>query len=338
MASQQKPDLIFVLSIDTEEEWDWSGDFPEKDFSVDNVQKLPLLQSFCESLNIRPTYFVDYAVAANSDAAKALRSFSDSSRCEIGAHLHPWCNPPYFGKTGEKESHVINLPVDHIEQKLDELIVILKEQLNVIPKSFRTGRWGISSEVLELLVKKCFTIDSSMYPFYKNEFFSCENARLEPYWPDYSDPIQSGRQRNIIEFPVTVGFNRKYYQTMLKIYNVLSSPWLKPLHLIGILWQTRLLRKLYLSPEVTSGEDMKPLVDFAIDNHHPVIHMYMHSSSLIDDATGFMEGKNTFDTICSNITQIIEYAHRKSNIKFCTISEAATILQNRSSSAEAGIV
>jgi hypothetical protein len=333
MATQHKPDMIFVLSIDTEEEWDWSGEFPDNDFSVENVQKLPQFQSFCEGQNIRPTYFVDYAVADNSKSANALKTFSDNNHCEIGAHLHPWCNPPYFGKTGEKESHVINLPIEQVEQKLNALIKILHQKFNIMPKSFRTGRWGIDSKVLQLLVRKGFQIDSSMYPFYKNEFFDCEKSSLVPYWPDYGTPLNQGAQRNIMEFPVTVGFNRTGYTNMLKVHNALSSPRLDPFHLIGLLWHSKLLRKLYLSPEVTSGQDMKPLIDFAINNHHPVIHMYMHSSSLIDGATGFMPGKNTYETICDNIQQVIDYAREKANIKFCTISEAACILKQRTDNA-----
>ena len=332
MLKQQKPDVIFVLSIDTEEEWDWSGPFPDNNFSVNNIQHLPIFQGFCESLNIRPTYFVDYAVANNQKSVEALKSFSGNNLCEIGAHLHPWCNPPYFGKTGEKESHVINLPISQIEEKLDALLEKLYQQFNILPNAFRTGRWGIDSKVLKLLSKKGFQIDSSMYPFYKNEYFNCEQAELEPYWPDYENPIIKGPQRDIMEFPVTVGFNRANYSTMLKIYNRVSSPLLSSLHLVGILWQTKLLRKLYLSPEVTSGKDMKPLIDFALNNNHPVIHMYMHSSSLIDGATGFMKDKGAYDILCNNIKEVIDYTENKANVKFCTISEAACILQHRENS------
>ena len=332
MLKQQKQDVIFVLSIDTEEEWNWSGPFPENNFSVDNIQHLPKFQGFCESQSIRPTYFVDYAVANNQESVEALKSFSGNNLCEIGAHLHPWCNPPYFGKTGEKESHVINLPISQIEEKLDALLEILNQQFNIIPNAFRTGRWGIDSKVLKLLSKKGFQIDSSMYPFYKNEYFNCEQVELEPYWPEYENPIIKGPQRDIMEFPVTVGFNRANYSTMLKIYNLASSALLSHLHLVGILWQTKLLRKLYLSPEVTSGKDMKPLIDFALNNNHPVIHMYMHSSSLIDGATGFMKDKGAYDILCNNIKDVIDYANKKANVKFCTISEAACILQHRENS------
>lgn len=326
---KQKPDVIFVLSVDTEEEWDWSGDFPHKDFSVSNVKQIPKLQTFCEHLGIRPTYFTDYAVAENPDSVEILKTIVDKNTCEIGAHLHPWCNPPIHGTTGEKESHVVNLPISQVEEKLDALIALLNKNFGVMPNAFRSGRWGINGEVLHLLEKKGFQIDSSMYPFFKNEYFNCEKTTLIPYWPDYENPTRKGSQRNIIEIPVTVGFNRKNSSAMLKMYNAISHPLLRHLHLTAIFWHTHLLRKLYLSPEVTSGEDMQPLIDFAVANNHPVIHMYLHSSSLIDGATGFMEQKNAFDVICDNIKQVVEYTHSKANVKFCTISEAATLIKHR---------
>ena len=329
MVKQHKPDVIFILSVDTEEEWDWSGEFPQKDFSVSNVRQIPKLQAFCEELGIRPTYFTDYAVAENPDAVEILKAIVDTNTCEIGAHLHPWCNPPFHGITEERESHIVNLPVSQVEEKLDTLIELLNKNFGVMPNAFRSGRWGINGEVLNLLEKKGFQVDSSMYPFYKNKYFNCEQTTLTPYWPDYNKPVLKDSQRNMIEIPVTVGFNRKDFSTMLKIYNAIEHSLLRHLHLTAIFWHTRLLRKLHLSPELTSGKDMQPLIDSALNNNHPVIHMYLHSSSLIDGATGFMKQKNSFDIICNNIQQIVEYTHLKTNIKFCTISEAAVLLKNR---------
>ena len=326
---EQKPDVLFVLSVDTEEEWDWSGEFPQKDFSVSNVSQIPRLQAFFEHLGIRPTYFTDYAVAENPDAVEILKNIVNNNTGEIGAHLHPWCNPPYHGITGERESHVVNLPISQVEEKLDALITLLNNNFGVMPNAFRTGRWGINGEVLNLLEKKGFQIDSSMYPLFKNEYFNCEQTEQIPYWPDYENPMTKGSQRNLMEIPVTVGFNRNNISTALKIYNAISYPLLRHLHLTAIFWHTHLLRKLYLSPEVTSAKDMQPLIDFTLDNNYPVIHMYFHSSSLIDGVTGFMKHKNAFDVICNNIEQVVEYAHSKTNIKFCTISEAAVLIKNR---------
>ena len=326
---EQRPDVIFILSVDTEEEWDWSGEFPQKDFSVSNVKQIAKFQAYCENLGIRPTYFTDYAVADNPESVEILKTIVDRNTCEIGAHLHPWCNPPFYGITEDRESHVVNLPITQVEEKLDTLIEVLDKNFGVMPNAFRSGRWGINDEVLTLLEKKGFQIDSSMYPFFKNEYFDCEKTILMPYWPEYESPMYEGSQRNMIEIPVTVGFNRKNFSTMLKIYNAISHPRLRYLHLTAIFWHTHLLRKLYLSPEVMSGEDMQPLIDFAVANNHPVIHMYLHSSSLIDGATGFMKQNNAFEIISNNIQQVVEYTRTKTNIKFCTISEAAVLLKNR---------
>ena len=120
-----KQDVLFILSVDTEEEWQWDDEFPQNNCSVKNVEKLPEFQQFCESLGIRPTYFVDYAVANDQHGSAVLKGFAEKRVAEIGAHLHPWCNPPYFGKTTEAESHVINLPFEQVEQKLDALNAVL---------------------------------------------------------------------------------------------------------------------------------------------------------------------------------------------------------------------
>jgi peptidoglycan/xylan/chitin deacetylase (PgdA/CDA1 family) len=286
-------DILFLLSVDTEEEWDWSGEFPQEDFSVGNVARIKPFHEFCERLGIRPTYFTDYAVAANPEAADVLRTISANRTCEIGAHLHPWCNPPYFGKTTDKESHVVNLPLGQVEQKLDALIELLNKQFGIIPNSFRTGRWGINGDILDLLEKRGFQVDSSMFPFFRNEYFDCEQTPLEPYWPDYDNPMEKGAQRNLIEIPVTVGFNRKNYRFMRSVYNTISHPSLYHLHLVAIFWHTHLLRKLYLCPEVTPNDDMRLLVNSALANEQPVIHMYFHSSSLVDGATGFFFNNNS---------------------------------------------
>jgi len=45
----------FLLSVDTEEEFDWGGRFPQEDCSVENIQCIPAFQEFCETIDIRPT-------------------------------------------------------------------------------------------------------------------------------------------------------------------------------------------------------------------------------------------------------------------------------------------
>lgn len=322
-----KPDILFVLSIDTEEEWNWSGKFPSTDCAVSNADSLPSFQAFCDDLGIRPTYFVDYAVANAPKARNVVEQLASLNSVEIGAHLHPWCNPPFFGETDERRSHIVNLPECEVEPKLAKLTALLHEISGYSPLSFRSGRWGINSSCFKLLAKYGYRVDSSVYPFYQNEFFSCEGSPLSPYWPNFNSPLEVGDQRQIVEIPVTAGFNRKNYKRASSLHNALSSPNMAWSKLVGVLWHTQLLRKIYLSPELTDSEDMKKLVDTALVNGQTVIHMFFHSSSLIDHATGLMNVNGAFNKICNRIRILVAHLESVANVKHYTISEAASVLQ-----------
>ena len=322
-----KPEVLFVLTIDTEEEWLWDEEFPEEECSVKNVERLPDFQQACQDMGIRPTYFVDYAVARDKPACETLKSFHQNNHAEIGAHLHPWCNPPFFGKTTEAESHVINLPDEQVEQKLDALTEIICKNIGASPQSFRSGRWGINGKTLQLLASRGYKVDSSVYPFYKNDFFSCEGAPTYPYWPKVNNALKPGAQRQIMEIPVSAGFNVNNFRLGEKVHNLLASPGISWTKSVGVLWHSHLLRKIYLSPELTDANNMNALIDRCIKNAHPVIHMYLHSSSLIDGATGLLDVDNAFERIITRIRASVNHLEDKANVRFCTISEAAKLLK-----------
>jgi hypothetical protein len=324
-----KREVMFVLSIDTEEEWNWEAEFPEHNFSVNNVQFLPAFQSFCESLAIRPTYFIDYPVVDDAQALNQVKTTIKSGKCEVGGHLHPWCNPPYFGKTTEFESHVVNLPVAQVEAKLDRLTNKIQRTLGVTTRSFRTGRWGINSDIMQLLKSRGFKVDSSVYPLYHNKHFSCMDAPLTPYWPDINAPNTLGIQRDIMELPVTVGFNRENFDFWRYISRQLEQAPFTYLRATGLLWQTNIMRKIYLSPELSNVSDMQSLVDKCIDRGDPVIHMYLHSSSLLDGVTGFYAQEQAFKAMCDAIQAVVQHMQVKVDVTFATISECAAILTQR---------
>lgn len=325
---KKKKEITFLLSVDTEEEWDWEGPFPESNFSVDNLHALPAFQDFCVKHKIRPCYFVDYPAAAELPKQSLFLQHVEKGNCELGAHLHPWANPPYFGKPSEENSHVVNLPLSQVEQKLDELMALFERELNYVPTAFRTGRWGISEPIMELLYLRGFTIDSSVYPFYKNEYFNCYGSPLTAYWPDVEDVLKSGLQRNILELPVTVGFNRTPFVQSAKVHDVTQNRAFQSLKTTALLWHSKLLRKIYFSPEVSTSSDMITLADAAIENGHQCLHMYFHSSNLINDGTGFLKSKNANKVICTRIEKVLKYLHKHYDVNFMTPSEYRVFLNN----------
>ena len=327
MTTPNKPSVLFVMSVDTEEEWDWKTEFPQHNIQIENVQAIAGFQQECNSIGIRPTYFVDYPVVDSSESANVLKSIEASGKCEIGAHLHPWCNPPITVENDEFSSHVVNLPIDLVEQKLINLLDKLRGSFETDICSFRTGRWGINSAVMGLLIKHGITVDSSVYPFYSNDYFNCDGAPVEPYWPDLTDPLKlmsKNQQSSLFEIPVSAGYNHVSFALCDKIHKISNSRLLSTLRLPGILWQLKLLRKIYLSPELASAADMKTLINVLLKRKAPVVHMNLHSSSLIN--LPYSNHPYTREQILANMKQTVSYLQEHANVTFCTISEAKQIL------------
>jgi hypothetical protein len=327
MPFPSKPKVQFILSVDTEEEWDWSGPFPDKNFSVNNVFEIPAFQLYCQELGIKPTYLVDHAVSNNAESAAILRELP-RKHCEIGAHLHPWVNPPFTEKTTEFLSHVINLPIDLVEAKLVELISSIQTNIGVKPTSFRTGRWGINGAVIELLTKYEFEVDSSIYPLYHNDFFTCETAPIRQYYPSLANTNthDENQEHDILELPVSCGFNRSNYslaQKMHRLFEKRPFSWLK---INGALWHTLLLRKIYLSPELCTSKDMNRLIDNKLKSGDSCFHMYLHSSSLLSDVTGLNNEVNARENICQRISEVVQYLSYVADIEFVTLTEAKSKL------------
>src|SRR3989337_207366 len=91
--SLQRRSLVVV--IDAEEEFDWAADFSRNSTSVHALRSVDRIQRIFEEYNIKPVYVVDYPVASQPEGYEPLREVYASGGCLIGAHLHPWVNPPY---------------------------------------------------------------------------------------------------------------------------------------------------------------------------------------------------------------------------------------------------
>ncbi len=86
------PQLIVV--VDTEAEFDWTADPDVNANEVSAVRNIHLVQEIFDEYEITPCYVVDYPMATQSESVYALREIFERRPCEIGAHLHPWVNPP----------------------------------------------------------------------------------------------------------------------------------------------------------------------------------------------------------------------------------------------------
>ena len=108
VGASEKDRLVVV--VDTEEEFDWSCDFSRSNTAVRAIRSIDSVQEIFNEYHITPIYVVDYPVASQPDGHRPLKQIYDSGQCLIGAHVHPWVNPPFEEAVNRHNSYPGNLP------------------------------------------------------------------------------------------------------------------------------------------------------------------------------------------------------------------------------------
>lgn len=320
-------DLLFIVSVDTEEEWHWDDDFPVEQPSVENLEILPKFQRFCEQRGIFPSYFVDYPVAADS-RFEAIFSGLDPSQSEIGAHLHPWCTPPFINDNTEFNSHCLNLPIEQFEAKLDVLLAELAKKVQQPITSFRSGRWGATGAMLKALAKRGIQVDSSLYPWYRNSYFDNTQVPMQPFYPCYLNAHTSGAQRELLEIPITAGFTQGNHAYRERFHRRVEGSLCGKFKLIGLLDALQLHNKVYLSPELHGKEQMLKLARQVAFEGASIIHLYFHSSTLIEGATGLVNTDDAYALITESIDYVYQGLSQSYQLVPSTVTQARTHLSN----------
>src|SRR5258708_2183791 len=100
---------MLVVVVDTEAEFNW-GLPPRRTRGVSSVKRQAQAQRIFERYAVRPTFVLDYPVSSTPEGFQPLRDLHQSGACEIGAHLHPWDNPPFVEHTTTQTSYPPTLP------------------------------------------------------------------------------------------------------------------------------------------------------------------------------------------------------------------------------------
>lgn len=309
------------ITIDTEED-NW-GEY-RTDGSVENISHLPVLQDLFNKYGAIPTYLINYPVATNSTSIKVLSSFLEKGQCEIGMHCHPWNTPPFSEPLDAQHSMMCNLPYELLREKMGKLYEVIQSNFGVSPISFRAGRWGFNSDVAKCLSELNFKVDTSMSPFvdwtpYHGPNF--RNASSRPYYFDTQNISQGKQSGDLLEVPPTIGF----YQSNFKLcdtfqYN-LKKPFISKLRLLGILDKLRLLNFHWLSPELSSGDEMVRLAKTFVKTGHQFLNMSFHSTSLLPGKSPFVRDKNDLSFFLEKIETFLKYA-KDNDFEFLPIGES----------------
>lgn len=329
--NRTKPTII--VTVDTEEEGLWSRDYRRDGNTVANIQEIPRFQRICQQFFIRPTYLVDTPVAVNAEAIAVLRAISDSDLCEIGAHLHPWCGPPFEEELSRKNSYLHNLPPDLQFRKLEHLTHCIENSFGRRPTSFRAGRYGLDIVGARHLVALGYVVDSSVLPFYD---YSAQggpnytNAPFVPYRIGGSSLTIPHDEGLLWEIPVSAGFRQPNFRRVARWAKRVQAPWLRKLRLPGICDRLGLIQKIKFSPESSDANRMKRLVDCCIANGSPCMVMLLHSSSLSPGHSPYVSSIAQLEQFYRELAATLDYCRNRLSLPTATLTEYAMQLTEKS--------
>ena len=153
--------LLMVL-IDTEEEFDWSRPLGRENTGTTTIAAQQRAHRVFERYGIRPIYTIDYPVAETGFAP--LRELHQDGLCDIGAHLHPWVNPPHDEKVNNANSYPGNLAPELERAKLSRLTDLIGQRFELRPTVYKAGRYGVGHATAEALEQLGYEIDASVVP------------------------------------------------------------------------------------------------------------------------------------------------------------------------------
>ncbi len=307
----------FLITVDTEEDFDWDAPFSRDSHDLRHVGKLARFQQFCESEGVVPVYLVDWPIANSGVAAEILREPLAAGRAEVGVQLHPWVNPPFQEEVTQHNSFAGNLPPELEEAKLEMLRDAIENNFGIAPLVYRAGRYGLGPHTAQLLSDQGIAIDTSVRPLFDYSSEGGPDYRahpLHPYWADEA--------RTLLELPLTSSFWGLLRRQGHLIYPRL---WRAPA-MRGVLARLGLLERVPLTPEGVSVEEAIRCIDIALDDRLPVLVLSFHSPSLRPGSTPYVRDADDLDALYDWWRRIFAYLHHR-GVKPSSVSDVMAMVE-----------
>ena len=297
-AADSKPQLIVV--IDTEEEFNWSAPPDRASTAVTAMSEIYRVQDIFNEYDLVPCYVVDYPIASNKESVKPLKEYLDNSQCEIGAHLHPWVNPPFTEEVTVSNMYPGNLTFETERDKLKQLQQTIKESLGIDPNIYKAGRYGLGENTYKILNELGFTIDLSVcsaFDYRHDGGPDFSDSLTEPYW------IKA--EKKVLEIPLTGAFVGHAGHFSKSIYNL--SGYLNMVKARGILSRLSIVDRLMLSPEGYSSEEHIKLTRFLYNKGVRTFTWNFHSPSVVPGMTMYTKNEKEVQNFLDSFKRYFDF-------------------------------
>jgi len=297
-ALPEGPPLLLVV-VDTEEEFDWASPFDRGQVSVSAMQVQSRAQGIFDAYGVRPTYVIDYPVASTPAAAEVLARFHQAGTCQIGAHLHPWVNPPHAEVVSTRNSYPGNLEPALEREKLAALGDAIQAGFGFRPTIYKAGRYGVGRATAATLRALGYRIDMSVVPHTDFGADGGPDFRGLPPGPHWVGP-------DLLEIPLSRGFAGRLAGLGPRLYDqLLAAPaWAR---LPGLFARLGLLERATLTPEGVDSSAHLRLLHALRAQGQRVFTLNYHSPSLAPGHTPYVRSEDDLARFLASIRAFLDH-------------------------------
>lgn len=293
---------ILCVIVDTEEEFDWTKPLCRANRAVTAIPAQARAHAIFAEFGVVPTYVVDYPVATDPAAAAFLRNEMDAGRCAIGAHCHPWVNPPDEERVTPHNSYHGNLPPDLERRKLTVLTDAVARAFGQRPTVYKAGRYGLGPNTPAILADLGYRVDASVVP---HTSFARDGGPDFTGCPAVPGPLPGAP--SILELPLSVGFAgrlRRYGPALQARVFTRSAV---QLHVPGALARSGMLERIRLSPEGSRASDHIRLTRALLADGVRVLAYTYHSPSLVPGNTPYVRSELDLQRFLDDLRRYVAY-------------------------------
>jgi hypothetical protein len=278
----------FWVTIDTEEDFDWSAPFARSGFGLDSVPALAICQQYFERAAVKPIYLVDWPIVQDDRAVAILGDALSGGRCDVGAQLHPWVTPPHEEDVNERNSYTGNLPAALQHAKMTALRDAIVARFGIAPTVYRAGRYGLGEDSAAMLAELGFRCDTSVRSGFDYRGGHGPDYRAAPRKPWWVKTAYGA----VLEVPVTTVFGGLLGEAGRGVYHAIAR---NGMHAGAALARLGLVERIALTPEGIPAERACRGIDIALDQGLPVLNFSFHSPSLQPGNTPYVRTADDLD-------------------------------------------
>lgn len=277
-----------LLTIDTEEEFDWRSALRRDGHTLRHVPQIARFQSFCEGLGISPVYLVDWPIATDPAAVEIIGDAVRRGTAEIGIQLHPWVNPPFEEEVNQRNSYTGNLPHSLQAAKFTALLEQIENAFGTRPMIYRAGRYGLGPDTHSLLRQAGIRVDTSVrarFDYSNDGGPNYARHPIVPYWAD--------ADRSLLELPLTTvywGLLRQLGASLQRMQRHVPT-------FYSVFSRLRMLERIALTPEGVTTEEAIRGIDIALDSGSPLLVLSFHSPTLAPGFTPYAKTESDVEAV-----------------------------------------